>query len=75
MTAFALFYQPERAMEILLGLYASEDDLKEDVKILESIDKLAKSLHNKDVHPQHKEDFVLYSWREIEIAPLKKKGE
>ena len=71
MTAFALFYQPERAMEILLGLYASEDDLK----ILESIDKLAKSLHNKDVHPQHKEDFVLYSWREIEIAPLKKKGE
>jgi len=74
MTVFALFYYPDRDSEHLLGLYESEDDLKEDVKILEDIDKLVSNLYNKNVHPQHTGDIFHYGSRKIEIAAHKEKG-
>lgn len=74
MTVFALFYFPDRDSELLLGLYESEDDLKEDVRILEDIDKLVSNLHNKNVHPQHTGDNFHYGCRKIEIALHKEKG-
>lgn len=75
MKVFALNYHPERNTELIIGLYESVEDLRDDIKTLQSIDKLASSLNNKDLHPQQKGDFVHYTWREIDITPCKEKGE
>ena len=76
MKAFALFHHPERDTEYLLGLYSSEEGLKHDIDILESIDKLRRELYNKAIFPSNEDMSIFhYSWREMEIANPIKKGE
>ena len=71
MKVFALNYHPDRDTGFIIGLYEDEKELHEDIKTLQSIDKLASSLNNKDLHPQQNGDFSHYSWREMDITPRK----